>query len=98
MPLLGPTSQYKKTSSFLASFPVNFSVAFLGLTDTGIFELELAILEWLPTWSRVYCEIDVIFFFSHSFYFFPLQNYYFSLEVHSIPKQSLLRFLNAVSC
>lgn len=62
---LGPTSQYKKTLSFLAFFPADFSIAFLGLSNTGIFELELAVLEWLPMWRRVCCEIYVFgFFFS----------------------------------
>lgn len=37
---LEPTSWYKKTFSFLASFPANFSIAFLGLANTGIVELE----------------------------------------------------------
>lgn len=39
---LGPTSQYKKT---FFTFSANLSVAILGLTSTGIFELELAVLE-----------------------------------------------------
>lgn len=60
----GPTSWYKKTLSFLASFPIDFSITFLGLTSTGIFELELAVLEWLPTWRRICCVIYVIFFLS----------------------------------
>ena len=92
---LGHASQYKKIFSFLASFTANFSIAFLGRTNTGIFELELAVLEWLPMWRRVCCEIHGIFFF-HSFYFFPLQNYYFALEVHSIPRENLLLCLNTV--
>lgn len=58
---LGPTSQFKKT--FLIFFSANLSIAILDLTSTGIFELELAILEQLPMWRRVCCEIHGILFF-----------------------------------
>lgn len=40
---LGPTSQYKKM--FLTFSSANLSIIILGLTSTGIFELELAVLE-----------------------------------------------------
>lgn len=80
---LGPTSQYKKT--FLIFFSANLSIAILDLTSTGIFELELAVLEQLPMWRRVCCEIHGILFFSFVFsYFFPLRKCYFCSEVRSI--------------
>lgn len=66
---LGPTSQHKKI--FLIFFSANISIAILGLTNTGIFELELAVLEQLPMWRRVFCEIHAI-----TFFFFPTSFHY----------------------
>lgn len=74
----GPTSQYKKTFFI---FSANLSITILGLTNTGIFELELAVLEQLPMWRRVCCEIHVFFFLLFYFYFFLLQKCYFCSEV-----------------
>lgn len=84
---LGPTSRYKKTLSFLAFFPADFSIAFLGLSNTEIFELELAVLEWLPMWRRVYCEIYVFgCFFFLSFFLLSITDLLLFLEVHTILK------------
>lgn len=49
-------------------FSASLSNAILDLTSTGIFELELAVLEQLPMWSRVCCEIHGIIFFSFVFF------------------------------
>lgn len=79
---LGPIHIVRRHFAVLVWFCDSFNVAFSELANTerlaGVFQLDLVLLGWLPTWYAC-CEICSHFFFV--FYSLPLHGYYFALEV-----------------